>query len=261
MATYTIYQVDAFTDKIFGGNPAAVVPLQQWLTTDVMQLIAAENNLSETVFFVPTDNGYHIRWFTPTVEIELCGHATLAAAFVLFEILGVTTDTLSFQSLSGNLSVTRNNDFITLNFPANEPKRIDAIEALNIALGKAPMEWYQNQDDYIAVYSSEAEVAGLSPDFNALKKISNHGVLATAASTETDFISRCFYPAVGVNEDPVTGSAHTRLIPLWAGKLGKLKLSAKQISKRGGYLTCELAGSRVLMSGKAALYMKGEIYI
>lgn len=261
MTTLMIYQVDAFTENLFGGNPAAVIPLQQWLTDDLMQAIAAENNLSETVFFVPADNGYHIRWFTPTVEIELCGHATLAAAFVLFEILGESGNTIAFQSLSGILSVTRNKDLITLNFPANAPKPINHLEELNNALGKAPMELFKNQDDYIAVYGSEADVAGLSPDFNALKKISRHGVIATAAGTKTDFVSRCFYPAVGVDEDPVTGSAHTRLTPLWAAKTGKQKLTARQISKRGGDIICELAGSRVLMSGKAKLYMKGEIYI
>jgi PhzF family phenazine biosynthesis protein len=260
MATHFIYQVDAFTEKLFSGNPAAVMPLQQWLPDHLMQSIATENNLSETVFFVPTANGYHIRWFTPTVEIELCGHATLAAAYVLFEILCESRNTIAFQSLSGLLTVTRNKDLITLNFPANEPKPINHLEELNNALGKAPMELFKNQDDYVAVYGSEEDVAGLSPDFSALKKISSHGVIATAAGIETDFVSRCFYPAVGVDEDPVTGSAHTRLTPLWANKLKKSKLTARQISKRGGDILCELAGDRVLMSGKARLYMQGEIY-
>jgi PhzF family phenazine biosynthesis protein len=261
MSTLKIYQVDAFTDKLFSGNPAAVVPLQEWLAEELMQKIAAENNLAETVFFVKENNGYRIRWFTPEVEVELCGHATLASAFVLFNCLRFEGNKIEFQSLSGLLSVTKNGELLTLNFPAASLTSTELRADVATALGGEPVELYWNKNDLVAIFKSQKEIENLKPDFEAVKKISKHGVITTAPGNDVDFVSRCFFPSSGINEDPVTGSAHTKFTPYWAGKLGKPKLTAKQISKRGGDLICVLAGERVLISGKAKLYMVGEIYI
>ncbi|MEO8148954.1 MAG: PhzF family phenazine biosynthesis protein [Bacteroidia bacterium] len=261
MPTLKQYQVDAFTDKLFGGNPAAVVPLDHWLDDGLMQQIGAENNLSETAFLVKENNGYRIRWFTPTNEVKLCGHATLASAYVIFNHLGFEGSKIEFQSLSGLLSVTKDNDMLTLNFPVNGRIPTKLKEDVAKALGQSPIELYWCIDNLLAIFNSQKEIENLNPDFAALKTISKHGVITTAKGDEVDFVSRCFFPASGINEDPVTGSAHTIFTPYWAEKLGKKKLIAKQISKRGGDLICELAGDRVLISGKAKLFMIGEIYV
>lgn len=261
MSTFKIYQVDAFTDKLFGGNPAAVVPLEEWLADELMQKIAAENNLAETVFFVKENNGYRIRWFTPEVEVELCGHATLASAFVLFSCLGFEGNKIEFQSLSGLLSVTKNGEMLTLNLPAAQLTPTELRADVATALAGEPIELYWNKNDLVAIFKSQKEIENLKPDFEALKKISKHGVITTAPGNDVDFVSRCFFPSSGINEDSVTGSAHTKFTPYWATRLGKSKLTAKQISKRSGDLICELAGDRVLLSGNAKLYMIGEIYV
>ncbi|HEX6914150.1 MAG TPA: PhzF family phenazine biosynthesis protein [Chitinophagaceae bacterium] len=256
-----IYQVDAFADQLFAGNPAAVCPLDKWLPDDIMQKLAMENNLAETAFFVKQGEGsYHIRWFTPTVEVDLCGHATLASAYVLFNERGETVDTIRFQSKSGELIVTRNGDMITLDFPANFPEETSVpaglMEGLNITSGKV----YRAAWDYMVLLDSQQAVEQLDPDFLTLGKVESRGVIVTAKGDDTDFVSRCFYPQSGINEDPVTGSAHTITTAFWSRQTGKTKLSARQLSKRGGYLDCELRGDRVLMSGKARLYMRGEYF-
>jgi len=258
----TIYQVDAFTDKLFAGNPAAVCPLDEWLPDALMQQLGMENNLAETAFFVKqADGSYHIRWFTPTVEVDLCGHATLAAAYVLFNQLDYKEDVIRFQSKSGELSVTRNGDMITLDFPANAPKPVDTPEnllaGLKITSGKVLFGGW----DYVVVIDSEEEVKKLDPDFLTLGKVKARGVTVTAKGNDVDFVSRCFFPQSGINEDPVTGSAHTILTPYWSKALNKTQLTAKQLSHRGGHLLCELKEDRVLMSGKGKLYMKGEYFV
>lgn len=255
-----IFQIDAFSEKQFEGNPAAVIPLEEWLPDSVMQTIAEENNLSETAFFVPTESGYHIRWFTPNKEVKLCGHATLASAYVLFNILGYKEKTLSFDSLSGELLVSKANNLLSLDFPAQPPETCSTPELLTTGLGKAPLECLKH-DDYVAVFENEEEVLSITPNHEALKKLELRGVIATAPSSEFDFIARFFAPKFGIPEDPVTGSAYTQLMPYWSGKLGKSKLRAKQVSSRGGKLLCESKGDRVLISGSAVTYMAGSIEI
>ncbi|GAA6133612.1 PhzF family phenazine biosynthesis protein [Oceaniserpentilla sp. 4NH20-0058] len=255
-----IYQVDAFAKRLFEGNPAAVVPLESWLPDDVMQTIAAENNLSETAFFVEIDSGFHIRWFTPTKEVSLCGHATLASAFVLFEQLGFEGETLVFDSLSGELSVNRTQFGYTLNFPSQMPEQSTYINEIERTLGVKPIACFEHED-IVAVFESENVVRSLDPDFSILKTLPLRGVIATAQSEEYDFVARFFAPKFGIDEDPVTGSAYTKLAPYWAGVLNKTHLNARQISKRGGDVHCVLDGDRVLISGGAVLYMKGEIDI
>ena len=255
-----IYQVDAFTVKLFGGNPAAVIPLNEWLDDSIMQNIAMENNLSETAFFVKTGERYHIRWMTPEIEVPLCGHATLASSYVIFNFLEPDAETLRFNSKSGELIVTRQSDLISMDFPANVPVPADSNSALAEALGAEPTELLINES-HLAVFESESDVKNLSPDFGKLKEIDNFGVIATAPGDSCDFVSRFFIPASGINEDPVTGYAHTLLIPYWSKRLGKTMLRARQISKRGGVLTCENLDNRVKISGQALLYLKGEINI
>lgn len=257
-----IYQADAFTDKLFGGNPAAIVPLNEWLSAPEMQKIAAENNLAETAFFIPQGENFELRWFTPELEIDLCGHATLATAHILFTELGYSKDTIHFHTLkAGTLTVTKKDDLYTLDFPSRVPHACEAPEGLLNAIGgKLPIE-VLNSRDYMLVYETEADVLALKPDFAALAKISPMGIIATAKGNTGDFVSRFFIPSAGINEDPVTGSAHCNLIPYWAEKLGKNKLHAYQVSARKGELWCELKGDRVLMAGKAVTYLKGEIYI
>jgi PhzF family phenazine biosynthesis protein len=258
----TIYQVDAFTDKIFAGNPAAVCPLSEWLPDNVMQQLGMENNLAETTFFVKQNDGsYHIRWFTPAVEVALCGHATLAAAYVLFNELGHKDDLIRFQSKSGELRVTRKGDMITLDFPANHPQPVEAPEGLLEGLKVHSDKIYFGAWDYMVVLDSQEEIEKLDPDFLTLSKVKARGVIATAKGNGVDFVSRCFYPQSGIDEDPVTGSAHTITTAYWSKELGKTTLTAKQLSPRGGELLCELKADRVLMSGKGRLYMKGEYYI
>ena len=262
-----IFQVDAFTSELFHGNPAAVVPLEAWLPDETMQSIALENNLSETAFFVREADGYGLRWFTPTFEIDLCGHATLASAFVIFECLKAETDKINFRSdKSGDLSVEKNGNILTLDFPVRPVTPVEAPAGLFEAIGGKPIEVLKARD-YFLVYETEQEVLDLKPDFSALHKIAAflkidaHGFIVTAPGNSSDFVSRFFAPEVGVFEDPVTGSSHCNLIPFWAERLGKEKLFARQVSARGGELYCELVGDRVKIGGNAVLYMTGEIYV
>jgi PhzF family phenazine biosynthesis protein len=259
MKSFPIFQVDAFADRIFTGNPAAVCPLDEWLPDDIMQKLGMENNLAETAFFVKqADGSYHIRWFTPTVEVALCGHATLASAYVIFNELGYKENLVSFQSKSGELRVTRDGDMITLDFPVNFPEPVVAPAGLLEGLKVSSTKIYRGAWDYMVVLDSQEEIEKLDPDFLTLSKVESRGVIVTAKGKETDFVSRCFYPQSGIDEDPVTGSAHTITTAYWSKESGKTKLTAKQLSQRGGSLLCELKGDRVLMSGKGKLYMKGE---
>lgn len=256
----SLYQIDAFANKVFEGNPAAVIPLEDWLPAKTMQLIASENNLSETAFFCPSDNNYEIRWFTPNGEIELCGHATLASAYVLFNILNYKREQIEFNSLSGKLTVKKVNDLFRLDFPSQNPIKCKMPRLLSEGLGRESNNCYKNED-YLVVFETENEIVNINPDFNKLKILDSRGVIITAPGLNYDFVSRAFFPKYGVLEDPVTGSAHTKLIPYWAEKLGRSKLIAKQVSKRGGELFCENDKNRVYISGHAKLYMKGEIEI
>lgn len=256
----TIYQVDAFANKLFGGNPAAVIPLDKWIDDSLMQQVAEENNLAETVFFVPKQDGFHIRWFTPELEIDLCGHATLAAAFVLFELLEYKNDTITFYSQSGLLKVYRDGAYIALDFPSWKPERVsDYPEELMKGLGITEHLGVYKKRDYIVELETQKDVLAIKPDISLLNKIDVIGIIVTAPGTNSDFVSRFFAPNCGVPEDPVTGSAHSQLIPFWAEKLGKDKMHAFQLSKRGGELWCEQNDDRVIMKGKAVFYMKGEI--
>jgi PhzF family phenazine biosynthesis protein len=254
-----IYQIDAFADRPFAGNPAAVCPLDDWLPDEVLQGIALENNLSETAFLVRQgENGYRLRWFTPTVEVPLCGHATLASGYMVLTRLQPELSEIAFDTLSGRLVVARDGDLLTMDLPANPSRPIEAPEGLVAALGRTPVEVHQ-ASYLMAVYEREAEVRGLTPDIGALAKIGPGNVIVTAPGAEADFVSRFFAPGAGVPEDPVTGSAHCTLVPYWAARLGRTKLEARQISARGGRLVCELAGERVRLSGACAFYMEGTI--
>nr|AIA17760.1 Phenazine biosynthesis-like protein [uncultured bacterium] len=255
-----IYQVDAFTSKPFAGNPAAVVPLSRWLPTETMLDIAAENNLAETAFFVGKNGEYELRWFTPTVEMDLCGHATLASAHVLFELLGETADVLKFQTKSGVLEVEKDAGRLVLDFPSRPATATEFPDGLIKAIGKEPKEILKSRD-YLMVYESDEDIREIEPNFAALLEIPAHAVIVTSKGTDCDFVSRFFAPEVGVFEDPATGSAHCTLIPYWAEKLGKTELFARQLSSRGGELFCELRGDRVKIGGSAVLYLKGEIYV
>ncbi len=254
------YQIDAFSDELFSGNPAAVCPLDKWIPDNIMLQLAKENNLSDTVFFVPTAEGYQIRWFTPNCEVKLCGHATLAAAYVLWEFLDEKRAIIQFQSLGGMLYVTKEEGWIKLDFPQNIPIKCAKPQYLEEGLDRRVYHTYK-ADDYIVLLENEEEVRKIDPFFEDLIKIPIRGIIVTAPGDDCDFVSRFFAPASGINEDPVTGSAHTQLIPFWAARLGKLKMNAKQVSARGGVLKCELAGNRVYISGKAKFYMKGEYRI
>lgn len=266
MPAVPLYQIDAFTSRPFGGNPAAVMPLDTWLDTTVMQAIAAENNLAETVFFVPTpgaQSDFHIRWFTPAVEVPLCGHATLAAAFVLYERLGWTQTAIRFSSeKAGVLAVSREAGRIVLDFPSLPPKPVVLSAPVAKAMGAAPRATLRHGDYWLLHYADEAAVAALDPDFRALKATGAE-VIATAAASEAsvDFVSRFFAPSAGVDEDPVTGSAHCRLIPYWAKVLGKSAMFARQISRRGGELWCTLQGDRVLMAGHCVETVRGQFIL
>jgi PhzF family phenazine biosynthesis protein len=253
-----LYQLDAFSAKAFGGNPAAVCPLPSWIDDGLMQSIAAENNLAETAFFAPVADGYHIRWFTPTAEVDLCGHATLASAHVIFEHFNREAQSVTFESKSGPLRVDRRDDSLVLVFPSLAPAPRAAIPELAAALGAAPLETLQAKS-LLAVYATEHDVRALSPDFEAMRKLDAFGVIVTAPGTDVDFVSRFFAPNVGVNEDPATGSAHCTLTPYWAARLGKHSLRARQVSERGGELWCELAGDRVRIAGHVTPYLAGAI--
>lgn len=255
-----IYQIDAFTGAVFSGNPAAVCPLTEWLPDEKLQAIANENNLSETAYFVPAGDGFHLRWFTPTVEVDLCGHATLASAYLLFEVLQHAGDSVRFDTKSGQLAVRREGELLVMDFPSRPPAPVDIHNGLIKSLGGLPVEILAARD-YLVRYHSEADVRSLDPDMEALKKIDRFAVIATAPGDQCDFVSRFFAPAKGVPEDPVTGSAHCTLIPYWAEELGKTELTARQVSRRGGELYCKLSGGRVQIAGRAALYLKGTIFI
>jgi predicted PhzF superfamily epimerase YddE/YHI9 len=252
------FEVDAFTGRLFAGNPAGVCLLEQWLPDGVMQAIAAENNFSETAFIVPRGEDFDLRWFTPAIEIDLAGHPTLASAFVLFNEGKVAGGRIRFHSRSGWLTVTSKGDVLELDFPARPPAPCAVPEVLFRGLGKKPIKVLRSRD-YFAVFATEADVHSLQPDFDALRKLDTLGVIATAPGNDSDFVSRFFAPAAGIAEDPVTGSAHCTLTPYWSQRLGKAKLFARQISKRGGELFCRFAGERVLIGGKAVLYLRGEI--
>lgn len=256
--TISYFHVDAFTGEGLLGNPAAVCPLKEWLPDAELQRRAAEHNLSETAYFVAEGKGYHIRWFTPAVEVDLCGHATVAAAHVLFHHLGQKGARLEFQSKSGTLLVDRQDDLLVLDFPSRPPVRCDLPEELREALPILPLECWKARD-YMVTYGSRDEIAALQPDFAWLTKLAAVGIIATAPGHGEDFVSRFFAPRSGILEDPVTGSAHCTLVPHWAGLLGKTKLHARQISPRGGELFCELHGDRVHLGGRARTYLHGEI--
>lgn len=262
MSVLTLYQVDAFTDHVFGGNPAAVCVLEDWLPEAQMQAIGNENNLAETAFVVPKGEEYHIRWFTPDVEVDLCGHATLAAAYVLKTVLKAPQETLRFQTLNkGRLSVQKEGDQLFLNFPTDRIAPISPLKGAQQGLGVKPIEYWKGETDFIVVVENEAAVAALQPNMEWVQELGERGLIVTARGETVDFVSRFFAPQTGVDEDYVTGSAHTSLIPLWAPKLGKKFMNAHQISSRKGVLNCEDLGDRVRIGGHAQLYLKGEIYL
>ncbi|MET4701905.1 PhzF family phenazine biosynthesis protein [Constrictibacter sp. MBR-5] len=256
-----IYQVDAFADRVFGGNPAAVCPLETWLPDAVMQAIAAENNLSETAFFVPRGDDYDLRWFTPGVEVDLCGHATLGSAWVIFNRLAPERSVVRFHTRSGILTVKRDGDSLAMDLPANPAKPCDDAPGLLEALGATPAEVLTTRDHFVAVFPTQAEVRDLAPDFGRMAALDRWAVMVTAPGDDVDFVSRFFAPRKGVPEDPVTGSAHCVLTPFWAARLGRNELTARQISRRGGSLRCRLLGDRVELVGRVAPYLQGTIDI
>jgi PhzF family phenazine biosynthesis protein len=254
-----LYQIDAFTDQVFSGNPAAVCPLESWPEDTLLQNIAAENNLAETAFYVRTHEGYRIRWFTPVSEVDLCGHATLASAYVIFNFSDYRSNELSFQSRSGVLAVVRDREWYNLNFPTDNVQSIAITPELIACIGKKPNEAFQGSSDVMLVFSSRQDIEEAVPDLLKIAQLKARGLIITAPGTDTDFVSRFFAPQFGINEDPVTGSAHTTLTPYWSKRLGKSDMTARQISKRGGFLKCKHLGDRVEMSGQGAFYMEGEI--
>ena len=256
----TLYQIDAFANRVFEGNPAAICALDDWLPDELMQSIAAENNLSETAYFIKTSNGYHIRWFTPTHEVDLCGHATLASAYVIFNILGYEKKEIIFESKSGLLKVTQNNDWLEMDFPSQAPVQCPVPEQILSAFNEKPIASLKSED-YIVVFENEESILNASPDLVTLSELDLRGIAITAKSKEYDFVSRFFAPNYGINEDPVTGSAFSQLIPYWSRKFNKKSLSAKQVSKRGGEVKCVELGDRVKISGKAVKYMTATIEV
>lgn len=256
-----IYKVDAFTDHVFGGNPAAVVPLNEWPEDTLLQQIAAENNLAETAFIVEEDDGWHLRWMTPKVEVNLCGHATLATAFVLKSELGFDGNEMKFRTRSGPLTVIQEEKYYVMNFPALELEPVEDFEALANALG-APLQEVYKGENYMAIFNSEEEIRNIQPDFRAVSNLQALGVIVTAPGNEVDFVSRFFAPAAGIDEDPVTGSAHCAMIPYWSEKLGKNELRALQLSERVGEIFCsDLQNGRVLLKGSAVKYLEGTIEV
>ncbi len=252
------YQIDAFATKAFEGNPAAVCPLENWLADGLLQSIAEENNLSETAFFVPSEKGFKLRWFTPIKEVDLCGHATLATAHVIFEILGYSQQVITFETRSGELFVEKKGKLLTMDFPACPPTPCNISDTLAEGLGRQPIEVLA-ADDYLAVFDSEAVIRTITPNQALLGQLDLRGVIITAPGVDVDFVSRFFAPKFGIPEDPVTGSAHCELAPYWANKLGKNILMARQVSKRGGNITCEVKADRVILSGRAVTFMEAEI--
>jgi PhzF family phenazine biosynthesis protein len=254
--------VDAFAEKVFAGNPAAVIPLEDWLEDSLMQKIAMENNLSETAYFVKTDQGYHLRWFTPEYEIDLCGHATLASAYVIKNFLEPHLAEINFTTQkAGVLKASARDGMYTLDFPSRIPQPCDVPGQLVKSIGTSTIIEVLKSRDYFVVLPDEDAVKNVEPDYALMKELDTIGVIVTAKGREADVVSRCFYPGAGIPEDPVTGSAHCNIVPYWSEKLGKTKLFCKQLSPRGGDLHCELEGDRVLMSGKCVLFMQGEIDI
>ncbi|NGP89432.1 PhzF family phenazine biosynthesis protein [Fodinibius halophilus] len=255
-----IYQVDAFATKLFEGNPAAVCPLEEWLSDAQMQQIAMENNLSETAFFVENENGFHLRWFTPTTEVDLCGHATLATSHVIFEHFNYPQKEIHFDCRSGELVVQKEQDRLVMNFPAAKLEEADVPDFLEEAVGVPCQELYRDTD-YLYVVENEQQVHNLNPDIRLLAKADVRGIIVTASGEEVDFVSRFFAPNAGVDEDPVTGSAHTMLTPYWSKRLEKNELIARQVSQRGGTVYCQQMGDRVQLAGEACTYMQGEIQL
>lgn len=258
--TLPYFHVDAFTGHVFSGNPAGVCLLADWLEDERLQAISLENQLSETAFIVPRGDGYLLRWFTPEAEVDLCGHATLAAAHVIYQHLASRADVLRFETLSGELRVCREEDRLVLDFPSRPARPCEMPEALAMGLGAAPVH-VAGSRDLLSVFETEEEVRSLRPDMQILRELEFFGVIATAPGKDCDFVSRFFAPKMGVPEDPVTGSAHCTLIPYWAGRLGKTKLKAWQISARGGELSCEDRGERVRIGGRAVTYMSGFLHL
>ena len=255
-----MFQIDAFTSEIFKGNPAAVVFMKSWLNDKLLQSVAQENNLSETAFLVPKNLGYEIRWFTPCVEVALCGHATLASSHAIFSELGFSGNKIHFLSTSGKLEVQRENNNYFMDFPSEDPFECDLPEEMLLGLGVNPKKTLKSTD-YIAVLNNEEEVEQLSPDFTKLTQLDGRGVIVTSKSKSYDFVSRCFYPKTGIDEDPVTGSAHCQLMPYWANEYKKTILTGRQLSSRGGQIRCELKVNRVVLEGTAVTFFKGDIYI
>lgn len=257
-----IYQVDAFADKVFSGNPAAVCPLDKWPGDDLLQKIAMENNLAETAFYVKQGDQYQLRWFTPSTEVDLCGHATLAAAFVLFNYENHPGDMVSFHSpRSGPLTVTRKGELLTLNFPTDTLRETGLSDELAACFNIRPDSAYKGRTDYLLVFAHEDDIRNAIPSLTRISELKARGVIITAKGSRVDFVSRFFAPQSGINEDPVTGSAHTTLAPYWAKRLGKKEMTAVQLSARTGYLQCRLLGDRVEISGQGKLYLAGEIYL
>lgn len=263
MTDIKIYQVDAFTDTLFSGNPAAVCVSDNWLADEIMQSVAMENNLAETAFIVRQGNDFGIRWFTPVTEVDLCGHATLASAFVLFHVLNYEEPLIRFQSpRSGLLTVSKKEEMLYLDFPTDQVERVSGMEAvIESCIGVKPLEVYKGKTDYIAVIADEEAVINTRPDLKEIAKLKARGLVVTAAGDRADVVSRFFAPQSGIDEDPVTGSAHTSLLPIWSGKLGKNKFVAYQLSARGGRLLCEYHHDRCMIGGQAKLYLTGVIHL
>lgn len=255
-----LYQIDAFTSRMFGGNPAAVVLLDDWLPDSALAAIAAENNLAETAFVIPRGDALPLRWFTPTVEVDLCGHATLAAAHVLFRYRFASTKRLTFSTRSGDLVVTRDGEVLSMDFPSRPAKPVEITDALVDALGARPREAYLARD-LLAIFDSELQIASFQPDFQRIASLDAFGVIISAPGDTVDYVYRFFAPRQGIPEDPVTGSANCTLVPHWSARLAKPELVAKQLSARGGDLRCALRGDRVLIAGHAVEYMRGEITV
>ena len=260
MDKITYYQINAFAEGIGKGNPAGVCPLNEWIDDSIMQSIAKENNLSETAFYVKKDDLFEIRYFTPTTEVDLCGHATLAAAFAEFNIHDNPQSELTFLAKGGKLRITQNEGFINMNFPKEILKDTTITPQMNTLFNEKPIAAFKSNDDLILKFKDENSIQNLNPDLNAIKKVPARGVSVTAKGNKADFVSRFFGPQSGIDEDPVTGSIHTYLAPLWSEILGKNTLTAQQLSKRGGKLYCKVQKERVFISGKASLYQKGVIY-
>ena len=257
-----LFQIDSFTDSLFSGNPAAVCPLQEWLPGETMQKIAMENNLSETAFFVKKGEDFLIRWFTPANEVDLCGHATLASAHVLFNHLHYNREHIVFHTLyKGSLIVRKENHGLTMNFPADTLREVPLNKELKDCFHQYPLAAFKGSANYMLVFEKEEDITSLGPNFHAIAKLPGTGLIATSPGTKSDFVSRFFAPQSGIPEDPVTGSAHTTLIPYWSRKLGKKDLSAIQLSPRKGFLQCKMLGDRVEISGHARTYLTGEIYL